>query len=120
VSNTADEDFEALIRRALVPIEPPDDLAARLESTLVNLTDLAADELEAWELSAMRDPRNWVRPAAATVVGGAAGAALGGVRVRNGRRKRVAESEHLLDLAGKTLRDLASEAQILLDRPKKR
>ncbi len=44
---------------------------------------MAADELEAWELSAMRDPRNWVRPAAALVVGGtAAGAALVLLRAR--------------------------------------
>jgi hypothetical protein len=112
-------DFEALLRQALVPIEPPDDLSARLESTLQNLTDLAADELEAWELSAMRDPRNWVRPVAASVVGGAAGAALVVVRVRQGRKKRSAEAEHLLDLVGKTVRDLASEAQDLLDRPRK-
>jgi hypothetical protein len=117
VTETAD--FEALLRQALVPIEPPDDMSVRLESTLVNLTDLAADELESWELSAMRDPRNWVRPAAATVVGGAAGAALVVVRVRQGRKKRVAESAHLLDLAGRTLRDLATEAQELLDRPHK-
>ena len=43
---------------------------------------MAADELEAWELSAMRDPRNWVRPAAALVVGGTAGAALVLLRAR--------------------------------------
>ena len=57
-------------------------LAARLELTLVNLTELAQDELEAWELSAMRDPRNWVRPAAAAVVGATAGTALVVLRVR--------------------------------------
>ena len=58
-------DFEALLREALTPVEPPADLAARMELTLVSLTELAQEELEAWELSAMRDPRNWVRPAAA-------------------------------------------------------
>ena len=36
------------------------------------LTELAAEELDAWELSAMRDPRNWVRPVAAATVGGPA------------------------------------------------
>jgi hypothetical protein len=117
VNETAD--FEALLRQALVPIEPSDDLSTRVESTLVNLTDLAADELEAWELSAMRDPRNWVRPVAASVVGGAAGAALVVVRVRNGRKKRVADSEHLIDLLGRTVKDLANEAQDLIDRPRK-
>ena len=112
-------DFEALLRQALVPVEPSEDLSARVETALVNLTELAADELEAWELSAMRDPRNWARPAAAAVVGTVAGAALVVVRTRQGRKKRAAESAHLLDLAGRTLRDLAGEAQGLLDRPGK-
>ena len=58
-------DFEALLREALTPVEPPADLTQRLELTLVNLTELAQEELESWELKAMRDPRNWVRPAAA-------------------------------------------------------
>lgn len=74
--------FEGLLREALAPVEPPEDLVERLESTLTTITALAADELEAWELSAMRDPRNWVRPAAAIVAGGAAGAALVVLRAR--------------------------------------
>jgi hypothetical protein len=37
---------------------------------------MAVDELESWELSSMRDPRNWVRPVAAIAVGTAAGAGL--------------------------------------------
>ena len=61
--------FEALLYEALAPVEPPADLAERLESTLTAITEIAADELETWELSAMRDPRNWARPAAAAVVG---------------------------------------------------
>jgi hypothetical protein len=75
-------EFELLLRRALAPVEPPSDLSERLETTLANLTELAADELEAWELSAMRDPRNWMRPVAATVVGTTAGAALVLLRAR--------------------------------------
>ncbi|HEV3322664.1 MAG TPA: hypothetical protein VG147_10835 [Solirubrobacteraceae bacterium] len=78
--------FESLLRRALAPVEPPADLVGRVEETLTNLTELAAEELEGWELSAMRDPRNWVRPAAALVVGGAAGAALVALRVRHRAR----------------------------------
>ena len=66
----------------------PTDLAVRLEGTLTSITEMAADELEAWELSAMRDPRNWVRPAAALVAGGAAGAAL--VLLRARRRAQLA------------------------------
>jgi hypothetical protein len=74
--------FEGLLRQALAPVDPPEDLVQRLESTLTSLTELAAGELEAWELSAMRDPRNWVRPAAAVVVGGSAGVALVLLRAR--------------------------------------
>jgi hypothetical protein len=58
-------DLEALLRRALAPVEPPADLAERLEGRLTEITELAAEELEAWEIGAMRDPRNWARPAAA-------------------------------------------------------
>src|ERR1700722_20237131 len=68
--------FEGLLREALAPVEPPEDLALRLEETLTSITEMAADELQEWELSAMRDPRNWVRPAAALVAGGGAGGAL--------------------------------------------
>jgi hypothetical protein len=80
--------LEGLLREALAPVEPPEDLVERLESTLTAITELAADELEAWEMSAMRDPRNWVRPAAAIVAGSAAGAALVVLRAR--RRTRSA------------------------------
>ncbi len=72
----AGDNFEEIIRRALAPVEPPEDLSARLETTLISLTELAADELEGWELSSMRDPRNWVRPVAAVAVGTAAGVGL--------------------------------------------
>ena len=82
--------FEGLLREALSPVEPPEDLARRLEGTLTSITELAADELEAWELSAMRDPRNWARPAAAVVVGGAAGTALVLLRARRRAHADVA------------------------------
>jgi hypothetical protein len=74
--------LELLLREALVPVEPPADLVERVEDALRAITELAADELEAWELSAMRDPRNWGRPAAALVIGGAAGTALVLLRAR--------------------------------------
>ncbi len=103
-------DFETLLRRALVPIEPPDELALRLEDTLVELTELAADELEAWELSAMRDPRNWMRPAAAVVVGSAAAAALVVVRVRR-RSERRKSPPGVFGLAERAFRDVAEDAR---------
>jgi hypothetical protein len=106
-------DFEARLRAALQPVEPPEDLPLRLERTLVELQELAADELEAWELSAMRDPRNWARPAAAAVVGAGAGAALVVLRVRGRHRRSRAQSANVLDLAERTVRDLADEARRL-------
>ena len=107
-------DFEALLREALTPVDPPEDLAARMELTLVNLTELAQDELESWELSAMRDPRNWVRPAAAVVVGAGAGTALVVLRVRSRHRTRKQQSSGLLELAQRTLQDIADEARRIL------
>ena len=107
-------DIEALLREALSPVEPPDDLAARLELTLINLTEMAQDELESWELSAMRDPRNWARPAAAVVVGAGAGTALVVLRVRSRHRDRRRQSGSLLELAEGTLKDFAVEARRIL------
>ncbi len=84
-------DFESLLKRALSPVDPPKELEARLEGTLGSLVDLAAEELEAWELSAMRDPRNWVRPVAAAAIG--SGAAVGLVLVRTQRRRHKRRRE---------------------------
>lgn len=80
-------DFEGLLRAALSPVDPPEHLAARLEHGLQSITEMAAEELEAWELSAMRDPRNWGRPAAAVVLGTGAGAALVLLRARRHTRE---------------------------------
>src|SRR5437899_1255620 len=75
--------LEALLSDALRPIEPPEDLVSRVESTLTAITKQAAAELSSWaeelsegEREALRDPRNWVRPVAAVAVGTAAGGAL--------------------------------------------
>ena len=104
-------EFESLLRQALHPVEPPADLVMRLEGTLISLTEAAQEELDAWELSAMRDPRNWVRPAAAAVVGVSAGTALVALRVRARHRSRKQQSRNLFELAGRTLRDAADEAR---------
>jgi hypothetical protein len=110
VSDAAD--FELLLRRALTPVDPPADMPERIEATLVNLTEMAADELEAWELSAMRDPRNWARPAAAIVVGTTAGAALVVLRAR--QRRRRARPHGVLDAAEQALKDVYGEARKFL------
>ncbi len=107
-------DFEALLKEALTPVDPPADLARRLELTLVNLTELAQEELDSWELSAMRDPRNWVRPAAAGVIGASAGTALVVLRVRARHRARKQQSRNPLELAQRTARDIAEEVRRIL------
>jgi hypothetical protein len=103
---------EALLRQALAPVEPPEHFAERLETTFAGLAELAADELESWELSAMRDPRNWARPAAAVVVGTTAGAALMVLRARQ-RHRRKAASENVLDMAERAMRGVAKELRNL-------
>ncbi|HEX4110536.1 MAG TPA: hypothetical protein VHX88_20580 [Solirubrobacteraceae bacterium] len=110
--------LEHLLRQALAPVEPPDDLALRLERTLQSLSDLAAEELESWELRAMRDPRNWARPAAAVVVGGAAGAALVVLRARRHHPAAPARSGigGARDVAERALRDVGTEARRVIRR----
>ena len=105
-------EFELLLRRALTPVEPPADMSERIETTLVNLTEMAADELEAWELSAMRDPRNWARPVAAVVIGGAAGTGLILLRARR-RAAQRRRSTSVVDVAERALREVFSEARRL-------
>jgi hypothetical protein len=100
--------LERLLADALQPIEPPEDLASRVETTLSGIAEQAAAELASWadelsegELEALRDPRNWVRPVAAVAVGGAAAGALVLVGMR--RRKRA---DGIRDTAERLLRDL--------------
>ena len=101
-------DVEALLRTALQPVEPSEALSDRLERRLSALTDAAVDELADWELSTMRDPRNWGRPAAALVVGGIAGGALVLVRARQQHRKRQATGLRALE---RSMREVASDLQ---------
>jgi hypothetical protein len=108
-------DIEGLLRQAFTPVDPPETLAMRLESTLQELSNLAAEELDSWELSAMRDPRNWVRPVAAVAIGTAAGAGLVVLRVRSQHRKQK-KQVHGVELAERTLRSAADEVRRLIDR----
>jgi hypothetical protein len=103
--------FEGLLREALAPVEPPEDLALRLEGTLESITEMAAEELQEWELSAMRDPRNWARPAAALVVGGGAGVALVLLRARHRSHTSPGGAR---EAAERTARDLSRETRKLL------
>ena len=99
MSGQAAGDFEDILRRALAPVEPPEDLPMRLEATLRSLTEMAVDELESWELSSMRDPRNWVRPVFAVGAGGAAAGALVVLELR--RRGRQQAKGGLRSLTGR-------------------
>jgi hypothetical protein len=96
------QDVEGLLRTALRPIEPPEKLSGRLEETLSAVTEAAAVELAAWaeelsesELRSLRDPRNWVRPAAAIAAGGIAAGGLVIVELR--RRKRPSRLSGIAD-----------------------
>ena len=97
--------LEALLSDALRPIEPPEDFASRVETTLSAITEQAAAELSSWadelsesELESLRDPRNWVRPVAAVAAGTLAGGALVIVGMRRRRRstgfRATAGGEH--------------------------
>ena len=99
---------EQLLRSALVPIEPPEALSDRLERGLSELTEVAVAELADWELSAMRDPRNWARPAAAIVVGSMAAGGLVLVRARQQQKKRHASGLHALE---RSIRGVADDIE---------
>jgi hypothetical protein len=103
-------DLEALLQDALRPIEPPERLSSRVETTLASITEQAAASLSSWadeltesELESLRDPRNWVRPVAAIAVGTAAAGALAIV----GMRRRTSRRPHggLIGSAESALRD---------------
>jgi hypothetical protein len=98
------ERVERLLKLAFTPVEPPEALSDRLERGLTEMADAAADELAEWELSAMSDPRNWVRPAAAVVVGTMAAGGLVVVRARQQQKKRQGTGLRSLE---RSLREVA-------------
>jgi hypothetical protein len=62
----------------------------------------------------MRDPRNWVRPAAAVVVGGAAGTALVLLRMRSRAQRSQVDLGAVRESAESTIRDIGRETRKLL------
>lgn len=104
---------EQLLRSALVPVDPPEALGDRLERSLSEITEAAADELADWEMSVMRDPRNWVPTAAAIVVGSAAAGGLVLVRARQQHKKRHVSGLRALE---KSLRGVAEDVEKRLRR----
>jgi hypothetical protein len=105
-------DVEGLLRRALAPVEPPADLSARVRGRLQSIREVAAEELEGWELASMRDPRNWVRPAVAVLGGAAAGA---GLLLLGRHQRRRSRSRGLLERAERTASDVASSARKIFE-----
>ena len=109
-------DVESLLRSALRPIEPPENLSGRLEETLSAVTEAAATELSAWaeelsesELRSLRDPRNWVRPAAGGVAAG------GLVLVELRRRKRPTRFSGLADQVSEIADQVRDQVRNRLD-----
>jgi len=110
-------DLEALLQRALTPVEPPEHLSAHLEDTLATITALAADELEAWELRSLHDPRTWVRPAAAAAIGTVAAGGLAVLQARRRRgRRRAASDADPLEFAAGAVKTVAGEVERRLRR----
>jgi hypothetical protein len=99
-------DIEQLLRSALAPVEPSATLSERLDVRLTSLTNVALDELADWELAAMRDPRNWARPAAAVVIGGTAAAALVVVRAQRRSKKHGHPLRALEEVSRDVTRDI--------------
>jgi hypothetical protein len=116
-------DVEGLLRSALRPIEPPEKLSGRVEETLSAVTEAAAEELSAWaeelsdsELRSLRDPRNWVRPAAALAAGGVAAGGLVLVELRRrGSGKRPNRLSGLADQVSEIADQVRDQVRNRLD-----
>jgi hypothetical protein len=105
-----------LLEQALKPVEPPATFVGHLEARLASVEAAAIEALEEisdWELQAMRDPRNWVRPVAAVAVGTAAGAALVVLGLRS-RKRRTSGLRAIAEQSGKVGRDAVSSARGLI------
>lgn len=107
-------EVEALLRSALVPVEPSEALSDRLQTTLSGITDLAVDELADWELSTMRDPRNWGPTVAAVVAGSAAATGLVVLSARRQRRRNRGSDP--LNALEHGLREVSSDLRSRLGR----
>lgn len=117
MSEARPNDIELILSRVLSPVEPPQRLREQFTERLERWTEDAVDEIEAWELSAMRDPRNWgkvVKPAAAVAVTATAGTAL--VLMRAHGRSREQKSLDPFEAVERTGRLIAAEARRILRR----
>ena len=105
-----------MLERALAPVEPPASFVDQLETRLADVEAAAIEalgELADWELDAMRDPRNWVRPVAALAVGTAAGTALVVLGLRRNRRRRPG-LRGIAAQGGRSVGDAVSSARSMI------
>ena len=105
-----------MLERALAPVEPPASFVDQFETRLADVEAAAIEalgELADWELDAMRDPRNWVRPVAALAVGTAAGTALVVLGLRRNRRRRPGV-RGIAAQGGRSVGDAVSSARSLI------
>ncbi|MGH2907141.1 MAG: hypothetical protein ACRDKI_10295 [Solirubrobacterales bacterium] len=108
------ENIESVLTRAFAPVEPPPHLYEAFESKLEQVSFNAAEELSDWELVAMRDPRNWVKPAVAVVAGTAAAGTLVVLGMRHRRRdddKGAAAVKALSSALGDVRREVERSAR---------
>jgi hypothetical protein len=112
----AAERIMRMLERALTPVDPPASFVDQLETRLADVEAAAIEalgELADWELDAMRDPRNWVRPVAALAVGTAAGTALVVLGLRRNRRRRPG-LRGIAEQGGRSVGDAVSSARSLI------
>jgi hypothetical protein len=105
-----------MLEQALAPVDPPASFVDQLETRLADVEAAAIEalgELADWELDAMRDPRNWVRPVAALAVGTAAGTALVVLGLRRNRRRRPG-LRGIAEQGGRSVGDAVSSARSLI------
>ena len=105
-----------MLEQALVPVDPPASFVDQLETRLADVEAAAIEalgELADWELDAMRDPRNWVRPVAALAVGTAAGTALVVLGLRRNRRRRPG-LRGIAEQGGRSVGEAVSSARALI------
>src|SRR3954452_8432030 len=101
-------EVERILRSALVPVEPPVDLAERMERRLTAVTDAAVDEIADWDPSAFRSPRRWARLVAAGVIGVSAGGAL---VVGRARQKQKRHEVVGIAALGKGMREVTGDVR---------
>jgi len=95
-----------LLEAAFTPVEPPVTLVEELESRLASVSAAAIETLEEladWEMDAIRDPRNWVRPAVALTAGTVAGAALVVLQLRRSRRRKTPGLRGIAEQGGRSI-----------------